>query len=637
MTISPTMNHSLTRLVWGILITCVLLALPAHAQDPIVTAADPPSAEQETYDLDVEITGDNFAKGAAVDFFVTGTTNPGGIHVKQVKVLGPKKLKATIDVDAGATVDDFDIQVMSRGRTGKGIELFRVIEKVNPSQDSIPPNPVYDLEIVGEPELTPEGDYRVQIDWPAPADPPLMGAVTEYLVKARPESSFTLEDWEEGSLPALYRGPGGPGYPPMPGGPGSPESAAPRFLAPNTIYTVALRSADANENWSGLSNTVTFQTGPEPLSDWLAEEIDDCPPGSDHGSIPNLDLAYEADGSPAVFYEKRCDPAGPPAYVALSTPSGWDRVAADLPLGESPAFEIDPTTDEPVILASPLAIQTDISLHRWTGTAWESEVIDSGKFPYGDRALAAYSGPSTRLLATAYRAAPKGRRSSVRLALWNGQAWERHDITSSYNRGNAVVAFDDLGRAAVAFEDDADNDDWPDTLRFALWNGSSWESETIDAPQDPAHPICGWGASLQWNAAGGEFWASHYCVNLGPGYSSRVRICGQTSPAGSWQCSDLPEDAQLGGPALAFDQQGIAYVGVATDEYMTSGYGEQMLRLWSRDTLDPSSAWSAEIVDWSTETPIGLRVDPASGEPVIFHYAPLRPIPSARLLRKQLP
>ena len=65
-------------------------------------------------DLEGTVEGDNFAKGAEVEFFVNGTQNPGGIHVKKVKVLGPKKLKATIDVDADATVDDFDIQIMSR-------------------------------------------------------------------------------------------------------------------------------------------------------------------------------------------------------------------------------------------------------------------------------------------------------------------------------------------------------------------------------------------------------------------------------------------------------------------------------------------------------------------------------------------
>jgi hypothetical protein len=189
----------------------------------------------------------------------------------------------------------------------------------------------------------------------------------------------------------------------------------------------------------------------------------------------------------------------------------------------------------------------------------------------------------------------------------------------------------------VAYEDDTDRDGSPDTLQFALWSGSPWQAETVDNPQDPEHAVCGWGASLQWNAARGEFWASHYCVNDGPGFSTRVRICGQASPAGTWQCSDVPEDFALGLAGVAFDQQGVAYVAVGTDEYITSGdAGQTMLRLWSRDTLDSSSAWSSEIVDWTMDLPpVGLRVDPVSGEPVVFHYAPLRPAPTARLMWRQ--
>jgi hypothetical protein len=135
MTSKPTRYHSFATLLWAPLIALALFALPALAQDPVVNSADPPSAEQETLDLDVMVGGDNFGTDSTVRFLVTGSQNPGGIHVKNVKRQGPKTLKVTIDIDADAVVDDFDIEVMSRGRTGKGIELFRVREKTNQSPD----------------------------------------------------------------------------------------------------------------------------------------------------------------------------------------------------------------------------------------------------------------------------------------------------------------------------------------------------------------------------------------------------------------------------------------------------------------------------------------------------------------------
>ena len=44
-------KRSFSAVARVVLISPLLLALPALAQDPVVTAADPPSAEQETYDL----------------------------------------------------------------------------------------------------------------------------------------------------------------------------------------------------------------------------------------------------------------------------------------------------------------------------------------------------------------------------------------------------------------------------------------------------------------------------------------------------------------------------------------------------------------------------------------------------------
>ena len=82
-------------------------AASAHAQKVVVQEADPISAEQGTVNLDVKIKGRGFSSGANVAFFVTGTTNPGGIDVKGVTVHGSKSLTANIDVAVDANIDDF--------------------------------------------------------------------------------------------------------------------------------------------------------------------------------------------------------------------------------------------------------------------------------------------------------------------------------------------------------------------------------------------------------------------------------------------------------------------------------------------------------------------------------------------------
>ena len=66
----------------------LVFAASAYAQKVVVQEALPNSAEQGTINLDVNIKGRGFASGADVAFFLTGTTNPGGIEVKGITVHG---------------------------------------------------------------------------------------------------------------------------------------------------------------------------------------------------------------------------------------------------------------------------------------------------------------------------------------------------------------------------------------------------------------------------------------------------------------------------------------------------------------------------------------------------------------------
>ena len=118
-------------------------AASAHAQKVVVQEADPNSTEQGTVNLDVKIKGRGFSSGANVAFFVTGTTNPGGIDVKGVTVHGSKSLTANIDVAVDADIADFDIEVsLSSGRRGRGTTLFSVKHK---DEDAV----VFTVELTG--------------------------------------------------------------------------------------------------------------------------------------------------------------------------------------------------------------------------------------------------------------------------------------------------------------------------------------------------------------------------------------------------------------------------------------------------------------------------------------------------------
>src|SRR5262249_41938271 len=111
----------------------------SHAQggQVQVTAADPMSAAQGTVNLNVKVTGKGFKNGAKAKWFVTGTTEAGGVTVNSTTFVNSTELTANITVDDAATIANFDIVVTnSDGRGGKGTELFVVTAKGGGSGNS---------------------------------------------------------------------------------------------------------------------------------------------------------------------------------------------------------------------------------------------------------------------------------------------------------------------------------------------------------------------------------------------------------------------------------------------------------------------------------------------------------------------
>jgi hypothetical protein len=107
-----------------------------------VTAATPASAYQGTIALDVVVNGSGFNSSAKVQYFVSGTTNPGGIAVRKVTFRSSTELVTTIDVADTADLASFDIVVaLDSGRKGKGTTLFSVKAKTN--GPPAPPPPTY--------------------------------------------------------------------------------------------------------------------------------------------------------------------------------------------------------------------------------------------------------------------------------------------------------------------------------------------------------------------------------------------------------------------------------------------------------------------------------------------------------------
>ncbi len=104
----------------------------AQGQQIQVTAANPSSAAQGTMNLDVKVNGKGFKNGARAVFYVSGTTDTGGVTVNSTSFVSSTELIANITVSDAAAIANFDIEVLAAdGRGGKGTELFAVTARGN--------------------------------------------------------------------------------------------------------------------------------------------------------------------------------------------------------------------------------------------------------------------------------------------------------------------------------------------------------------------------------------------------------------------------------------------------------------------------------------------------------------------------
>jgi hypothetical protein len=118
------------QLVVGLWVSAMLaMAMPAAAQPVAVNSAEPNFGEQESVGLQVRVKGKGFNQGARAEFLLDDNST-GGITVQSTVFVSSTELLATIDIAAGASLSLFDIRVVNlSGRTGRGSDLFQVVEK----------------------------------------------------------------------------------------------------------------------------------------------------------------------------------------------------------------------------------------------------------------------------------------------------------------------------------------------------------------------------------------------------------------------------------------------------------------------------------------------------------------------------
>ena len=583
----------------------LLPAQEAGAQAIKVTSAVPDITDQGTVDLVVAIGGENFGRNSRVSFFVTGTTNPGGITVKSVRYKDARNLDATIDVAPDAQTElKFDIQVQSGSRTGKGTELFSVRVK---QTTELPPGSVFDLQATAVTFNT------ATFSWTAPADDgydPASGPAAEYRLFVRKGYDAATPDCG----PFTVDVPLGPGDPCSldyystlaPSSPGLTESFVHGYFAPSTQYWAMVRTRDdatPSAQWSvladDLAHQIPFTTAAFPPTPWVAESVD---PDSAGGEANDPQLDFDRAGNPVLLYA--IDGAG---KLATWDGSGWAFEPVGAALSDAACdFGFDPASGQASIAATIFngnRFKYSLVFYRRTGATadpWAAETVATGRFegtgilrfnPSNSRATIAY--PFMR-----------GANQVILVAERIGTTWTSEEAAATAFRRRFDFAFDAGGNPAVTFSHAPDSSH--QVLGFTVRQGASWPLEIADPGPGAPFTFMNYNA-LAFDPVRGDFAAAAvFSEPLGNTEHGQLRYCERA--AGSWTCTTLAETHEgFGDLSLAFSAGGTAHLTYNT--FATARFDA---------VRPPGGVWTHEVVDWNNDFNADLVIGP-DGQPGIAY------------------
>jgi hypothetical protein len=227
------------------------------------------------------------------------------------------------------------------------------------------------------------------------------------------------------------------------------------------------------------------------------------------------------------------------------------------------------------------------------GTSWQVQILES-KNAYNDVLSLVYD-PSGYPSIAYYQSGGGG---GLKLARWNGASWVRQVVHPGAGARYKSLAYDADRHPAIAYSDDIDGDGWLDTLRFAHWNGSSWEIEVVETG------VIGYGvfASLAFDPLTGFPTIAH--ANNG-----EVRFVRWTGTA--WQLEIVASGSYC---SLAYDSSGAPTISYSA--------GEQQWWAWR----DSNGLWQPEIVDRDagSHSITDLKFDPTGNPSVSYWTGTLR-------------
>jgi plastocyanin len=258
-------------------------------------------------------------------------------------------------------------------------------------------------------------------------------------------------------------------------GGGSINSGSGLYTSPGAVGVVTVRVTDNQGKFADWSFAVI-----DPAAWGTKQTIDAARKSGQYAS-----LALTSAGVPVIAYWE----AQVKALKVAVGPS-WNLLTVDSNNGGDQYASLALDSDDDARVAWYDAGSKDLKYRAWNGTGWESEITVDGAGTVGQYASLALDGSGFPRIA--YYDASNRR---LKYAAWNGASWTLAtvpDPDSGHNVGQyASLALDNTGNPHIAYYDATSK-----RLKHAWWNGT-WQTEVVDESGDD-----GQYASLKVNSSG---------------------------------------------------------------------------------------------------------------------------------------
>jgi len=251
---------------------------------------------------------------------------------------------------------------------------------------------------------------------------------------------------------------------PVPQSSGVADSITITGLKPNTTYYFALRVADEVGHYSALATT----SGTTAPGEWSISVLDD--PANNVGFYSSV--AYDLNAYPYIAYS---DETADDVKLAAWNGSQWDIQTVDAGTGVRTGISLAFDRNNNPTVSYGWGV---LKFAQWVPStqSWQLTTLES-RYANNDVTSLAYAPDGSPSIS--YRTiTPKG--GYLKFAKKTATGWTLQNVAFAGARYNSL-AYDAVGNPSIAFSDDIDGDNSLDTLKFAHWNGSTWEVQTVES------------------------------------------------------------------------------------------------------------------------------------------------------------